>query len=483
MHTGFSDTFEQAKLELRRDNWREAEVLCRALLDSSPAHYDALNLLGSIAAQSRRPEEAVKCFTEAARNCPDRIEALGNLGNVLQDLNRHEEALAYFDRALELDCVNAQLHCNRGIVLCNLGRRGEGAKCYQMALQFNPRHPEARWNLALLQLQMGRMAEGWPGHELRWEVTRHPGSKPQFPQPMWRGKESVSGKTILLHAEAGLGDTLQFCRYAELLARMGAQTIVAVPQTLIPVVKNAPGVHQIMVLGESPPPFDCHCPMMSLPYALKTDLATIPASVPYLFSEPSRLALWRSHLGPKSRPRVGLVWSGNPGHKNDHNRSISIATLQPLLENEAIEWCSLQKEIRGHDMAWLSSSPGIRHFGGYLHDFADTAALVQLMDIVITVDSGVAHLAGAMGRPVWILLPFNPDWRWLLDREDSPWYPSARLFRQTAAGDWASVIELAQESLTQWCKSTTPASHLRSYLPYLFAMATLLAVSTYLLLK
>lgn len=238
-----------------------------------------------------------------------------------------------------------------------------------------------------------------------------------------------------------------------------------------------------MVLGEPLPPFDCHCPLMSLPLAFKTDLDTIPVSVPYLFSEPTRVALWHSHLGPKTRPRVGVVWSGNPGHKNDHNRSIPLATLQPLLQNQAIEWCSLQKELREHDMAWLSSNPGIRHFGGNLNDFADTAALVELMDIVITVDSSVAHLAGAMGRPVWILLPFNPDWRWLLGREDSPWYPSARLFRQTAAGDWATVIQPVQERLKHWCKSTTPAPHFRSYLPYLYAMATLLAISTYLLLR
>ena len=251
----------------------------------------------------------------------------------------------------------------------------------------------------------------------------------------------LAGKTILLHAEAGLGDTLQFCRYAELVARLGAQTIVALPPALVDLVKNVPGVHQTLVKGEISPPFDYHCPLMSLPLAFGTTLESIPANIPYLYSEPSRVALWRKRLGEKKHPRVGLVWSGNPAHKNDRNRSIPLTMLQCLLDSHNFEWFSLQKEVRQSDQAYLDSRPDIRHFGAGLHDFGDTAALVELMDLVITVDSSVAHLCGAMGRPFWLLIPYLPDWRWLLQRNDSPWYPSARLFRQRKHGDWTEVLE------------------------------------------
>jgi hypothetical protein len=245
-----------------------------------------------------------------------------------------------------------------------------------------------------------------------------------------------------------LGDTLQFCRYVPRVAALAADVILEVPAVLVPLLEGLPGVRRLVALGTDLPAFDCHCPLLSLPFAFRTTLEDIPAGEPYIRAREERTERWRRRLGPKSRPRVGIAWSGNPRHRNDRNRSLALGSLLPCL-GDRVEVVSLQKDLREPDAALVAQASAARHFGAELEDFADTAALVELMDLVIAVDTSVAHLAGAMGKPAWILLPFNPDWRWLLDREDSPWYPSMRLFRQRAPGDWDGVLAEVQAALAR----------------------------------
>jgi hypothetical protein len=290
----------------------------------------------------------------------------------------------------------------------------------------------------------GDFANGLPEYEWRWKTGQvHP---QKFPQPHWRGNRSIAGETILLHGEQGFGDIIMMLRYIPQIIAMNAKVIVAVPPPVIPLLTHMEGAVQVFGPNENLPPFDCHCPFMSVPLALQTTLETVAAESPYLKASPDRVAKWGSRLGATSGLRIGIVWSGSTIHKNDHNRSIELRQLAPLFSSSA-QFVSLQKEIRRNDWRTLQEHAEIVHLGEEINDFADSAALISLMDIVISVDTSVAHLAGALGKPVWILLPYFPDWRWLLDREDSPWYPTARLFRQLSPGDWDSVIARVREEL------------------------------------
>ncbi len=273
-----------------------------------------------------------------------------------------------------------------------------------------------------------------------------------FAQPQWRG-EDIAGKTILLHAEQGFGDTIQFVRYAPLVAAKGASVILEAPDSLMPLLDGFNGVTTMIAHGQALPPFDLHCPLMSLPLAFGTTLATIPENGPYLRAPAERLEKWRTRLGALSGKRVGLVWSGKPAHKNDRNRSIALSRLAPLLAVAGVNFVSLQQDYRDADRAELANYPQLVRLDRELADFADTAAAVAALDLVITVDTAVAHLAGAMGKPVWILLSHVLDWRWLLERSDSPWYPSARLYRQAAIGDWDGVIARLAQDLAAEVKS------------------------------
>ena len=262
------------------------------------------------------------------------------------------------------------------------------------------------------------------------------------------GGQSLAGKTILLHAEQGLGDSIQLVRFIPQIAALGARIILQVPTSLTSVFDTLPGIDVLIGDGEPLPHFDFHCPLMSLPLALGTTLQTIPSAEGYIHPDPTKLAAWSARIGRKTRQRIGLVWSGSTIHKNDRNRSVPFSTLAPLLSLNA-DWVCLQKEVRETDRQAMSAFPQLRFFGDDLNDFGETAALLATVDLVIAVDTSVAHLAGAMGKPCWILLPFAVDWRWLLEREDSPWYSSVRLFRQRAHGGWMAVVQRLAEELTQ----------------------------------
>jgi Tetratricopeptide repeat/Glycosyltransferase family 9 (heptosyltransferase) len=342
----------------------------------------------------------------------------------------------------------AEAFNNRGVALQEQKRLDEALTSYDQAIVLKPDYADAHWNFSLLRLLTGDFERGWAESEWRWKNASLDLSERTFSQPLWIGAEAIDGKTLLLHHEQGLGDAIQFCRYVPLVAARGARVVLEVDRPLRQLMSGLAGVSHCLCKGEALPNFDMHCPLLSLPLAFGTLLETIPSTTPYL-SVPAPVQDWEAKLGPKDRLRVGLVWSGNPRHRDDIKRSIELNALSSLFD-VAATFVSLQKELRAGDAALLRERSDIISLGQSFENFADTAALISCLDLVISVDTSVAHLAGALGRPVWILLPFVPDWRWLLDRDDSPWYPTARLFRQTNTRDWHSVVDHVRTALNEF---------------------------------
>ena len=410
--------------------------------DLALAHFNR----GGALLELKDANRALASFDRAIALQDDFVDAYNGRGGALVKLGRFEDALADCDRALELRPDFASAWTNRGMILHELADFSSAAAAHERALTVVPDHAAARLNLALWRLLDGDYAGGWPGYEWRWQIEPTARQRRQLAQPLWLGDEAVEGKRILLHAEQGLGDTLQFCRYAAVVAARGAIVTLEVQPSLLPLLQGLAGVTHLIAAGTPAGEIDCHCPLLSLPLACRTELATVPAHVPYLRSDPQRAVQWRARLGASTRPRVGLVWSGNAAHGRDRQRSVPITDLLPILRAD-IDWVSLHKEMRPQDVTVLTQRADIRNYAADLVDFAETAALIQQLDLVITVDTSVAHLAGALGKPVWVLLSHVPDWRWLRERSDSPWYPSARLFRQPVPGDWASVITQLQTEL------------------------------------
>jgi len=400
---------------------------------------DALRELG-------RLDAALASYDQALAARPDDAEAHVMRGRLLEDLERPDEAVAAYDDAIAVRPGHAEAHFKRANALQELRRLGEAVAGYDRAIAARPDYPEARINKALTMLLCGRFGDGWPAYEARWQQHDIRQFDRGFAQPLWLGGEPIAGRTILLHAEQGLGDAIQFCRYAPLVAALGARVVLEVPGPLAPLMHGLDGVSAVIRRGAPLPPFDLHCPLMSLPLAFRTGLDSIPAPRAYLHSDAGLRSKWSARLGPKQAARVGIVWSGGTRHPNDRKRSIPLAQFRRLLP-PGWEPVSLQKEVREEDRAALQAEPAITHLGEEIADFADTAALCDLMDLVVSVDTSVAHLAGALGRPVWLLLPWVPDWRWLLDRSDSPWYPTARLYRQQRRGEWDPVLEQVRTDL------------------------------------
>ena len=431
--------------------YEEAIAEFNRAIELIPEYFEAFLNQGIALPGMGRHEEALASFDRAISLKPDNGFAHNSRGTCLGHLGRYDESLASFDRAIRLIPDYFEAYNNRGLALPYLGRHEEALASYRQALKIQPDSATAHYNTGMCLLQRGETGDyiqGWQEFEWRWQTDQYRNARRDFPQPLWQGKESLQGKTVLLHAEQGLGDTIQFCRYAQRVAEQGATVLLEVQPELKSTLARLEGVSRILAKGESLPAFDYHCPLLSLPLAFNTELRTIPSSRRYLSGDAQCISAWQSRLDqatrPKihqdERPRIGLAWSGNTGFGNDHNRSIPLAAFAPLT-SEAARFISLQKEVRAADQPILEARRDIVHFGDELRDFSDTTALVELTDLVISVDTSVAHLAGALGKPVWLLLPFNPDWRWLLARGDSPWYPSAKLFRQPRQGDWGSVIE------------------------------------------
>jgi tetratricopeptide (TPR) repeat protein len=410
-----------------------------------PDYAIAHNNRGNALLGLRHPEDALASYGKAIALTPDYTDAYNNRGKALLDLRRPEEALASCDKAIAQRPDFAEAYYNRGVALDALKRPEDAVASYDQAIALKPDHAEAHWNQSLCFLLLGRFEQGWRRYE--WRKRRDkPIAARSFPQPLWLGEEDIAGKTLFIWWEQGFGDTIQFSRYAKLAEARGAKVIMSVQQALRGLLKQISPTIPIINPDEVPTDFDYHCPLLSLPLAFGTTLATIPAQRQYLKGDEELRLAWSARLPPKTKPRIGVVWSGTTTHKNDQNRSMELEQILPILSSDA-DWICLQKEVRERDVAGLRQLGRIAFFGDDLRDFSDTAALLDLMDLVITVDTSVAHLAGAMGKPVWVLLPYNPDWRWLLDRADSPWYPSARLFRQQQFGNWAGVIDRVKDEL------------------------------------
>ena len=385
-----------------------------------------------------RFDDALASFDRAIALRPHNAEAALGRGNVLGKLERWNAALASYDQALACDPASAKAWCNRAIACVTLGRFAEAIDGFERALTLEPDDASTHRHLAIVRLTIGDFARGWTEYEWRWQTPAF--RRRPFTQPMWTGDADIAGKTILLHAEQGLGDAIQFCRYATQVARRGAHVVVESPPPLARLMRTLPGIASVVEAGSPLPAFDLHCPLMSLPHAFHTTLATVPAEVPYLSAAPARIAAWRERLASLRRPRIGLAWAGNPRYPNDARRSIALASLLPLIGDAPASIVTLQKDLRPGDAELLARAPGIVRLDQDLTTLDETAAAMAALDLVIAVDTAVAHLAGALARPVWVLLPFVPDWRWMLDRGDSPWYPTARLFRQTTRDDWTEVI-------------------------------------------
>ncbi|MGV2292389.1 tetratricopeptide repeat-containing glycosyltransferase family protein [Trinickia sp. YCB016] len=412
-----------------------------------------------------RPADALTSCDHAIVLRPNYAEAWSNRGNALSDLNRPHEAEQSYHQAIAAQQTLADAWNNLGLALIDMNRHADALSSYDRALALKPDSVEGHWNRALCLLQMGRLDEGWQEYEWRWRRNRSKASLRGFTQPLWLGAESLEGKTILLHAEQGLGDTLQFCRYAPMVAKLGAKVVLEVQPELMRLLGPLEGVTQLVAQGQPLPAFDYHCPLLSLPLAFKTSLASIPGDTPYLYADPKAVAHWRSRVAmtmDAASPgadvlKVGLVWAGgNRPHvpelrKNDARRSLALECLTPLLDVPNVQFFSLQKGPPAQQLAVLHerypASRGIVDLTEELADFADTAALVSNLDLVISVDTSTAHLAGAIGKPVWILNRLDTCWRWMLGRDDSPWYPDVRLFRQPTLGDWDSVIASVRNAL------------------------------------
>jgi tetratricopeptide (TPR) repeat protein len=440
--------YEMKRFEAARTSYDRALALRPDNAEALFRHGNALHAL-------KRPEEALASYDRAIARRPDSVETLSNRGAVLHEIDRFEEALASYDGALAWRPDAVEVLSNRGNVLHDLKRFTEALESYERALALRPDYAEAHRNESLCRRLIGDFERGWAKNEWRWEAEQMRVDKRYLTQPLWLGVGDIAGRTILLYEEQGFGDTIQFCRYAPLVEQIGARVILEVPRPLHELLRTLPGDAHVVSRGDPLPDFEVHCPFLSLPLALGTRLETIPASTPYLHASPQAVADWDARLGPKRRSRIGLVWSGSPTHKNDRRRSVSLRALAPLFEIDAT-FVSLHKDVRPDDAAALKDRGDVLHFGDALKDFSETAALISNLDLVISVDTSVAHLAGALAKPVWVLLPHVPDWRWLLDRDDSPWYPTARLFRQDDTRAWDGVIARVRAALHEFASKCQP---------------------------
>ncbi len=436
-------------LYLAANRYEEALARFTTSAELDPGDAGAFNFMSCCQWPMRRHDDALANARKAHALAPRNPEITKNVGLLLQRFDRQEEALPWFDKALALRADFPSALDDRATTLFALRRIDEAFASIERAVTLAPETPDHRWNRALLQLLVGNFDQGWQGREWGRQSTTVSFVDRKFAQPHWFGEEPIAGKTILLHSDEGLGDTIQYSRYAAMVAKLGARVILEVEAPLQALLTGLEGVSLCLPKNAELPDFDLHCPIGGLPLAFRTRLETIPASASYLPPLPeARLAAWRERLGAHDRLRVGLVWSGNPLHTNDRNRSTSLRQMSVIFDDRA-RFYSLQKDPHPEDKATLQQRGDVVDLTEHLTDFVETAALISQLDLVITVDTSVAHLAAALGRPTWILLPRTPDYRWLLDRDDSPWYPSVRLFRQDERRSYGITLARVRGALAE----------------------------------
>jgi Flp pilus assembly protein TadD len=477
-----AEALEVALRHHRAHELQPAEAIYRRILSENPTHGDALHFLGVAAYQNGglenasgllaraiaanpgvaayhyhfglvlaalgKPEEAIASYGQALKLAPDLAEVHNGFGNALKDLGRLEEAAERYRLAVRLKPGLAQGYSNLGNVLELLGERLEAAHCYQRALALDSNDADAHWNSALLKLLTGDFEQGWDEYEWRrktkWAV------KHRYRGPEWSG-EPLAGKTILLYAEQGLGDTIQFIRYAGLVKARGATVVVQCQRPLLGILAGSPGVDRLVAEDEPPPPFDWHAALLSLPRIFRTTLANVPCMTRYLVPSPALAVQWRQRLAGLGGFKIGIGWQGNARYSKDRYRSVPLRHFGALARVPGVRLIALQKGLGAKQLCEMPPEFPIVDFSRELDEasgpFMDTAAIVESLDLVITSDTALAHLAGALGACVWVALSFAPDWRWLLERGDSPWYPTMRLFRQRSLGDWGTVFEEIRAAL------------------------------------
>jgi len=490
---GTRETLQRAIAFHRMGDLAQALALYEEILAVDPRHFDALHLSGVIAGQTRNSARAVELITRAIAVDPqiayaycNRGSARGDLGQpaaaledfnhaisldtsyadayanrakVLTETGQLEEALADYDRAIALRPHSAQAHSGRGVALQQLNRIADTIDSQNRAIAIDPQYARAYLNRAFARLAAGDFASGWADYEWRWKVDNAAlaSERRRFSQPLWLGESSIDGRAILLYGEQGLGDIVQFSRYAKLVSARGARVVLEVLSPLKGLLQSLEGCDSVIARGDPLPEFQFQCPLMSLPLAFRTTLLTIPAEVPYIQCREDLVYAWRERLGARRKLRVGLVWSGGfrPNQPEvwsvDRRRNIPLAQFA-VLKHPDVDFYSLQKGQPAESeltdaVANQWDGPILQDFSAELRDFADTAALIQNLDLVISVDTSTAHIAGALGKPVWILSRFDSCWRWLQDRIDSPWYPTARLYRQDRPGDWDAVLRRVRTDL------------------------------------
>ena len=466
---------QQGLTHHQKGQLKEAQKIYKQILKNDPRNFEALQLNGTLNLQQKKYKTALKFFNLALKINPRVPYVNYNLGNVLHNLERFDDALQSYDRAIQLKPDYAEAFYNRGVVLehlqrfdealqsidraiqlkpdfaeafSNLGilleylqRFDDALQSYDRAIQLKPNYAEAYFNQSIIKLRLGKYEEGWRLYEYRQVKKDTKNNYKKFPIPLWLGNESIDNKVILILNEQGLGDSIQFCRYLLMLASLNPKEIIfMVQKPLLSLFSNFNKKIKILEQDKPLPHFDYYSPLMSLPLAFKTTLGTIPVNIPYLTVDDVKNKYWQDRFGKQTKAKIGLVWSGSTTHKKDRYRSLALRQLVLLLELP-FEFHSLQKEIRSDDKKILKTCKSLYQHQNDLNDFSDTAALLNQMDLIISIDTSVVHLAGALDKQVWVLLPYIPDFRWLLNRDNSPWYPSIRLFRQPKFDDWESVIQ------------------------------------------
>jgi tetratricopeptide (TPR) repeat protein len=430
---------ELGKVEEAIESWQKALVL-------NPGFAEVYFNLGIALYNTGRLEEALGLCQKAVELNPTQAEAYYNLGLVFYGKDLPEEAIRCWQKALRIDPKHQDACNNMGAAFQDKHGLDKALRCFQKAIENNPDFSEAHWNKALCHLLAGEFSEGWKEYQWRFRINTIFFNR-QFPQPLWSGEE-IKGKRILLYAEQGFGDTIQFIRYVPLVKRKGGFVIVECQEDVTPLLYSMGGIDQLIKHGQPLPEFDTQCPLLSLPLIFKTGRHNIPASIPYLSLNPALVQRWHERtVSEKIDLKVGLVWAGRPTHRKDRKRSMSFEAFEPLARIPGVTFYSLQIGEAAKQIQNRPKGMNLIDVSEELTDFAHTGSLIQNLDLVISVDTAVAHLAGALGKPVWTLLPFSPDWRWLLNQEDSPWYPTMRLFRQPSPGDWDSVILSVKKNL------------------------------------
>ncbi|MGK7922173.1 MAG: tetratricopeptide repeat protein [Trichodesmium sp.] len=437
--------FKSAVKNYQKGNLKLAAKICQNILETDRKNLRPLHLLGVISGLEGQPKEAISDLTQAVKLNPNNPEINSNLGLALKDNQQYEAAIKYYQKALELKPNYAEPYNGLGKIFLELGRLVESQQYYQQAIKLDKNHANAHFGLALILLKQGNFIQGFHKYEWRWQKKDF--RSRNFSQPLWDGS-SFQGKTLLVYTEQGLGDSIQFIRYIPLVKKLGGRVIVELNQDGLKLLfTTVSEIDELFVIGEKSPDFDLQISLISLPRILGTTLENIPAKIPYLSTPKS--TNFPIPPAPENNLKVGICWQTSSKTKTSQKRSYPVQYLERIISIAKANFYILQKEVLPADLEWLKSQTQIHNLGSSFDDLADTAAVIQQLDLIITIDTVIAHLAGALGKPVWVMLNFDSDWRWMLDRNDSPWYPTMRLFRQNKFNDWDSLFIEVKQALIE----------------------------------